>query len=302
MPAPAGQAWRKVMKKLISVVLVLAAVAGVGGWFYVSADTQPAGFRTAHVERGDLTTTINATGTIEPEQVIDVGAQVAGLVLSFGQDPRRSDKQIDYGSHVEVGTVLARIDESLYQAQVDRAKAQLAQANAGLAQAKAQVTLAEANIQRAEADLGQMQAKVYQTDRDWQRARQMKPSRAIADADYDLAEAASQTAKSGLGVGRASVAQAKATLKDAQANVAKAEATVVDAQANLDTALINLGYCTIKSPVRGVIVDRRVNVGQTVVSSLNAPSLFSSPRTSSGCRCGRRSTRPTSATSSPARW
>ena len=36
----------------------------------------------------------------------------------------------------------------------------------------------------------------------------------------------------------------------------------------------NLSYCTIKSPVKGVIIDRRVNIGQTVVSSLNAPSLF----------------------------
>src|SRR5205823_6028616 len=39
-------------------------------------------------------------------------------------------------------------------------------------------------------------------------------------------------------------------------------------------SVINLGYCTIRSPVKGVIVDRRVNVGQTVVASLNAPSLF----------------------------
>ena len=37
---------------------------------------------------------------------------------------------------------------------------------------------------------------------------------------------------------------------------------------------MNLGYCTIKSPVRGVIVDRRVNIGQTVVSSMSATSLF----------------------------
>jgi HlyD family secretion protein len=45
-------------------------------------------------------------------------------------------------------------------------------------------------------------------------------------------------------------------------------------QANLRRAQTNLGYCTIKSPVDGIIIDRRVNVGQTVVSSLNTPSLF----------------------------
>ena len=45
-------------------------------------------------------------------------------------------------------------------------------------------------------------------------------------------------------------------------------------KAALRIAKTNLGYTTIKSPVRGIILDRRVNIGQTVVASLNAPSLF----------------------------
>ena len=67
----------------------------------------------------------------------------------------------------------------------------------------------------------------------------------------------------------------------AQANVAVGEAAIVQsrnavaqAQATLQRGQRNLSYCTIKSPVKGVIIDRRVNIGQTVVSSLNAPSLF----------------------------
>jgi HlyD family secretion protein len=68
--------------------------------------------------------------------------------------------------------------------------------------------------------------------------------------------------------------QTKAALKDAQANVLKAKANLAAAKASLANAQVNLGYCVIKSPVKGVIVDRRVNIGQTVVSSLNAPSLF----------------------------
>src|SRR5581483_10894069 len=66
--------------------------------------------------------------------------------------------------------------------------------------------------------------------------------------------------RSGLEVGEAAIDQAKAT--------------VAQAVANLKTAETNLGYTTIRSPVDGIIVDRRVNVGQTVVASLNAPSLF----------------------------
>ena len=59
----------------------------------------------------------------------------------------------------------------------------------------------------------------------------------------------------------------KASYEVAKASVAIAEATLRKAQRNLD-------FCVIKSPVKGVIIDRRVNIGQTVVSSLNAPSLF----------------------------
>src|SRR5205814_7076430 len=60
----------------------------------------------------------------------------------------------------------------------------------------------------------------------------------------------------------------------ATANVGVAQATIKQTQSALETAKINLGYTTIVSPVKGVILDRRVNIGQTVVSSLNAPSLF----------------------------
>lgn len=58
------------------------------------------------------------------------------------------------------------------------------------------------------------------------------------------------------------------------AAILQAEAGVTQTQAVLQRARRNLGYCTITSPVKGVIIDRRVNIGQTVVASLNAPSLF----------------------------
>ena len=65
-----------------------------------------------------------------------------------------------------------------------------------------------------------------------------------------------------------------ANYKAAKANVDVGVATIKQNKAMLDLAITNLDYTKIKSPVEGVIIDRRVNVGQTVVSSLNAPSLF----------------------------
>src|SRR5262249_27415215 len=148
--------------------------------------------------------TINATGTIEPEEVIDIGAQVAGQIISFGDDPRGERKLIDYGSPVVKNqTVLARIDPALYQSQVDRSQAQVEQARALSESAKTQVLQADANLQRAEADLGQMRAKLNQSDRDFARAKRLSPSGALADVDYDTAEAAYLTSKASLAVGEA---------------------------------------------------------------------------------------------------
>jgi len=231
--------------KIILLMLVLAALAGgTAAWSLFGSSRSAMTFRTTQIKRGDLLATISATGTVEPEEVIDVGAQVAGQILSFGTDA--SGKPIDYGTHVKKDMILAKIDDSLYAADVASAKAQLEQA--------------KASVQRTTADLEQMQAKLVQAQRDWERAQKLGPSDALAQSAYDGYKAAYETAKANVAVDEANILQAKAA-------VLQADSTLKRAQRNLD-------YCTIRSPVDGVIIDRRVNIGQTVISSLNAPSLF----------------------------
>jgi HlyD family secretion protein len=230
-------------RTLVIMVAALVAVLTLTGYLW-RGNGESTGFKTVQVKRGDLQATISATGTVEPEEVVDIGAQVAGRIVAFGQDEH--GQEVDYGSVVKAGTVLARIDDALYAADAAAAKAQLAQAKAA--------------VQKAQADLGQMQAKLSQTDNDWARARKLGPSDALSQTDFDAARSNYEVAKANLAVGKAAIEQAKGT-------VAQAEATLKRAQQNLS-------YCTIVSPVKGVIIDRRVNIGQTVVSSLNAPSLF----------------------------
>src|SRR5262245_40150629 len=134
------------MKWLFSLLVGALAVGGFGLWHTQAGARQTPAFRTATVERTSLAATISATGTLEPEEVVDVGAQVAGMIKSLGPDPRSPTKSIDYGSPVDEGTILALIDESLYQAQVEQANAQLGQAQAQVQQAGAQIDEANANI------------------------------------------------------------------------------------------------------------------------------------------------------------
>ena len=229
-------------RALITLPVVLVLVLFL--WYWQSDHHNGLIFKTTAVTRGDLLATISATGTVEPEEVVDIGSQVAGKIVSFGKD--KDGKTVDYGSRVEAGTVLANIDDALYAADVSQAKAALAQA--------------KANVKRAEADLGQLKAKLFQAERDWMRAKKLGPSDALSQSDYDAARSAFEVAQANLSVGKAAVVQAKEA-------VAQSTATLRRASQNLD-------YCTIKSPVKGVIIDRRVNIGQTVVASLNAPSLF----------------------------
>ena len=216
---------------LILLVLVGLAVGGTAYYKTYGSAEAPVAFRTVAVKRGDRPATITATGTVEPEEIVDVGAQVTGMIHELGKDPTDPNKDIDYGSKVHLGTVLAHIDDTLYQAQVDQAKA---------------------NLANSQANLLQLQAHCDQTKQEWERAEKLLPTKAIADTDYDLDVANYKQAVAAVEVGKAAIDQAKASLKTAQAN---------------------LDYCTIKSPIEGVIIDRRVNVGQTVVSSLSASSL-----------------------------
>ena len=140
------------MKKLLVLMVVLWGGGGCGVWYWTDARTQRVSYRTVTIKRGDLGSTINATGTIEPEEVVDVGAQVAGRIESFAADPLDPSKTVGYGSHVEQGTVLARLDSALFQARLDQARGRVA---------------------KAEADIEQAQAKLRQADRELDRCRKL---------------------------------------------------------------------------------------------------------------------------------
>ena len=227
--------WRdRRMKKLLVFLGLIWGGGAFGMWFWTDHGTHRVSYRTVVIRRGDLSSTINATGTIEPEEVIDVGAQVAGLIQSFGVDPREPSKPISYGSQVEQGTVLAQLDKALFQARVNQARGQVA---------------------KAEADIEQARAKLRQAERELERTKKLRsrPTAFVAEQEYDAILATHEAAAATLALGQSSL---------------------LVAQADLEEATANLGYTTIRSPVKGIILDRRINIGQTVVANLNAPSLF----------------------------
>ena len=235
---------QRLLRKPIVAIIIVVIAAGFGLWRWRVRNDSKLSFRSAVVKRGDLVVTISATGTIEPQEVVDVGAQVAGQINSFGKD--KNGKTIDYGSMVAEGDVLAKIDDSVY--------------TADLAVAKAQMEQNKADELSAAANIDQVKAKLIQAKAEWERGQALNVAKLVSGSDYDTYKANYEIAKADVGV--------------AEAALARAKASTVQGQAAIEKAQRNLDFCTIKSPVSGVIIDRRVNIGQTVVSSLNTPSLF----------------------------
>jgi HlyD family secretion protein len=218
------------MKTKLGLLLV-AVAAGTGAFYYWrDRPVDRPEFRTLMVTRGELLVAISATGTVEPVEIIDVGAQIVGSIKSFGPDRDRPGKTIDYRSRVKRGDVLAQLDDSPHQADLDRARAAL--------------LVAEAEAKRS-------LARKVQLEREAKRVEKLRDTMSIGE--FEKAQADSETAQAELTMSEARVEQARIAAKQAE---------------------INLTYTTIRSPIDGVVIDRRVNVGQTMVAGLNAPSLF----------------------------
>ncbi|HEX4590125.1 MAG TPA: HlyD family efflux transporter periplasmic adaptor subunit [Gemmataceae bacterium] len=251
-------------KTMITLCLVAVAAAG-GAWYWEKQGVSGTTLRFEEVARGKLVATVGATGTLQAREVVDVGAQVQGQIISLGKDPNTQSGLVWWGSEVQgpvldkdgnvvkPGTVLAQIDPSIYEGQRNSAQAAVKSAEAALKSAKADVLVKTATLAQATNDWGRAQ-KLYTGGSGG------LANGGIAQAEYDQFKAQFDSAT--------------ANLEVAKAAVGTAEAQIAAATANLKTAQTNLNYTTITAPVTGIVIDRRVNVGQTVVASLSAPSLF----------------------------
>ena len=234
------------MKTFLTWTLVLAALAGGTAWYVLSdkKEDSTGTLTTTAAMRGDFVSKVQATGTLEPQELVDVGAQVTGEIKEFGVDTE--GRRVDYGSEVKEGQLLARIDDTIVELDIRRAEASVAQAKAQIAQAHASISQSQANKNKAERDL--------------ERAKKLGVGDALSQMSYDQYVTAAETAS--------------ANFEQAQAQLKSAEAQLQSAEAQLASQLRNREYTHIKSPVDGTIVVRQVNVGQTVVSSMNASTLF----------------------------
>ena len=171
-------------------LLVLASIS-IGLW--VRHDNSKAvQYKTEEVQRGDLTVTVTATGTLQPTNEVEVGSELSGIVESV---------DVDYNDTVKVGQILAKLDTSKLDAQVLQAKAALKQAQANVLEA---------------------QATVLETKLKYDRCAAMAKKEMCSLQDLDTDRAAYVRAQAGEARADAAVSQAQATLDAIQTDLSKA--------------------------------------------------------------------------------
>ena len=215
--------YQQVMKKLMTF-LVLAG--GAAGAWYLTRDkaavAAPEIVRAA-VSRGVITETVQATGFIEPRRRVNVGSQVSGVVKEL---------YVDFNSVVREGQLLAEIEPSLYELQVQVQEANILRLKADLANQELQLDNLRRQLERVEAAFA----------KDLQNQQQVEAARLTV------------------------------SMRESQINSAKTQ--LVQADAALNAAKLNLSYTKIYSPIDGVVINRRVDKGQTVQASLTTPQFF----------------------------
>ncbi|MCA0317364.1 MAG: efflux RND transporter periplasmic adaptor subunit [Proteobacteria bacterium] len=270
------------MRRWPLYLLILAALGG-GAWWFVGPGTfavadQPA-WRTVKVDRGDVVASVNATGTINPISTVVVGSQVSGQVLEI---------LADFNTQVQAGQILARLDPTQVKARLDGARADLANVRAGRQVQEAQIEQSRADIARAEAarldavaKLAQVQAQLADAERILARQNDLGTRGFAAQAAIDTARATAEAQRAARDSARAQIASAEASkqsieagLRVAQATLGTFDAQIMQREAVVRQIEVDLANTEIKSPVVGTVVQRQVELGQTVAASLQTPTLF----------------------------
>lgn len=267
-------------RRLVTVlVILLLAAAGTAAYGWFDTAEPPPAYRLAKVERGPLVSAITATGKMSAVVTVEVSSQLSGQITELNAD---------FNSKVDTGQVLASLNTAQLVARLKSAQADLDAAKATLSVQRAQRDKAQADIANARAALANAVAQIARaelalqdSERDLVRRQDLRGRGVVTTADFEKAQTAARSARAALSSAEAQrqqavagVASAEASVNVAGAQVQVAEANVAQREAALQLVQVDIDRSVIRSPIDGVVVDRKVNVGQTVAASLSAPTLF----------------------------
>jgi HlyD family secretion protein len=212
-------------KKVIWIIVALVIVTGaiLGLTVFRNGKNGEVKYKTETISLGDVEALVVTSGTLNPTEIVDVGAQVSGKIEKL---------YVDFNSPVTKGQIVAELDQEPLKMKIDQN---------------------EANFKSRMASLERSKVSLSQALKGFERAKSLFAKELISIEEMDTAEAGYLGAKS---------------------DVISAEASLSQAKSTLDLSKVDLTYSVIRAPVDGVVIVRKVNVGQTLQSSYAAPLLF----------------------------
>ena len=253
----------KILKWCLFFIGILAVAVLLLTQFFRRDETSREQFKIARVSKGAIQAVVTSTGELNPLNTVKVGSQVSGNITAL---------YADFNSPVKRDQVVALIDPAIYAAQVKQAKAQLMMAEVQLEEKQKDMEAAEAAVQSSEAHLASSRATLKDAELTYNRLSVLGST--VARADVDSAEAKRDNARAAVAMDHAGISMAKAHLSQASAQARGVKALISERQASLSLAETKFRYCTIQSPIDGVVISREVDVGQTVAATLQSPILF----------------------------
>lgn len=170
-------------------VVISAALIVVGlSYFFVNQGNKVQ-YQTKDLEKCTITQVVEASGTINPVNIVSVGSTVSGLMKAI---------YVDYNSEVKKGQLLAQIDPATFQAQVDQNRAQ---------------------INNAQANLAKLNAEMVYSKKTYQRYKNLYDKNFIAKSELDKAESEYYAKLASIGAQKASISQAQASYKTSMTNL-----------------------------------------------------------------------------------
>jgi len=299
------------MKKFL-IFVVVAAALGAGGWFvyqqYVvpsQTQAQTPTYETVRVERGPISSTVNATGSIEPEAQVSLFFRsvgpVANVLVAVGDSVQQGQllaeldttdltlalaqskvqQEISQAQLAKLETPPDPLDVAAAQAAVEVAQAGVASAEAALSSAQAsyrqllagntatQRTVNEAQLRQAEIALSQAQ-QAYNKIKDMPDSGMMPQAQQLQQATVNYEVALAQVGLTEEGPNQAQLSQGLNQIAQAQSALRQAQAQVVNAQNNLETLL--------EGPSEEDLTIARAQVRQAQLSQLQAENSLNNAR------------------------
>jgi HlyD family secretion protein len=242
-------------KILIGVLVLLLIAAGV----VASVRYNRRGVvtvQTGKVVREDLTSVVTASGEIKPRNYINLGAEFAGQLTEI---------MVKEGDTVKRGQLVARIDETQSEADVQAQKAALSSAEADASASEAGYKAGDDNITALQATLEHTKADLERYDEDYKRGQELFKQGLIAKQDFEQRKAAYQGQKAAVAEAESRIVQARAQLAQLKAQLAGSQRKIAQNEANLNRYNDILKKHNVIAPIDGLVTYLPVRMGETVV-------------------------------------